>query len=133
VNEANRQLVNRFYEAISSLDPKGLLAVLDPELKTTVTAGLGEWGGVRQGARKMLEEVWVPAHLTFRAMPTPDEFFERPPDTVTTIGHYRGFVEATGRNFEAAFCHVFRCADDRITELVQITDSARWLAALEPA
>lgn len=129
----NLALVRRFYEAIAALDPQALLDVLDPDLETRVTDGLGEWGGVRKGAKQMLDDVWIPAHLTFGAMPTPDEFFERPPDSVATIGFYRGRAPATGRRFEAAFCHVFRCGDERITGLVQITDSVRWLESLQPS
>jgi len=64
---------------------------------------------------------------------TPDEFFESPPDRVAAIGFYRGRVEDTGREFEASFCHVFRCNEERIAELRQITDTVRWMEALEPA
>jgi len=129
----NLTIVRRFYDAIAELDAKGLLAVLEPDLRARVTDGLGDWGGERQGAQEMLEKVWIPAYLTFRANPTPDEFFERPPDTVAAIGFYRGTAQDTGRSFEAAFCHVFRCTDERIGELIQITDSVRWLESLEPA
>ena len=128
----NLALVRRFYDAIASLDPRGLLEVLEPDLVAHVSDGLGEFGGTHQGARAMLEKVWVPAHLTFRAMPTPDEFFETPPDRVAAIGYYRGRVEETGREFEAAFCHVFRCNNTRIAELRQITDTVRWMEALTP-
>lgn len=127
----NMALVNHFYDAIANLDPKALLAVLEPDLETRVTDGLGEWGGTRRGARQMLEQVWIPAHLTFGAMPTPDEFFERPPDTVAAIGFYRGKAPSTGKEFEAAFCHVFRCNEKRIAGLIQITDSVRWLESIE--
>ena len=129
----NLALVHRFYQAIAALDPKALLDVLEPDLVAHVSAGLGDYGGTHQGARQMLEKVWVPAHLTFRAMPTPDEFFESPPDGVAAIGFYRGKVEDTGREFEAAFCHVFRCNETRISELRQITDTVRWMEALQPA
>ena len=128
----NLALVKRFYDAIAALDPRALLDVLEPDLVAHVSEGLGEYGGRHEGARAMLEKVWVPAHLTFRAMPTPDEFFESPPDQVAAIGFYRGKVEETGREFEAAFCHVFRCNAERIFELRQITDTARWMEALQP-
>ena len=129
----NLALVKRFYEAIAALDPKALLEVLEPDLVAHVSEGLDDYGGIHEGARQMLEQVWVPAHLKYRAMPTPDEFFESPPDMVAAIGYYRGKVEDTGREFEAAFCHVFRCNAERISELRQITDTVRWMEALEPA
>ncbi|MBW3537763.1 MAG: nuclear transport factor 2 family protein [Actinobacteria bacterium] len=128
----NLALVKRFYDAIARLDPGGLLDVLEPDLVAHVSDGLADYGGTHQGARAMLEKVWVPAHLTFRAMPTPDQFFENPPDGVAAIGFYRGRVDETGREFEAAFCHVFRCNENRIAELRQITDTARWMEALTP-
>jgi len=40
----NLSIVRRFYDAISELDPKALLAVLEPDLRTRVTDGPGDWG-----------------------------------------------------------------------------------------
>lgn len=45
---------------------------------------------------------------------------------MVVIGRYRGTVRATGAPIDAAFAHVLRVKDVRVSELVQITDTARW-------
>jgi 2-(1,2-epoxy-1,2-dihydrophenyl)acetyl-CoA isomerase len=52
---------------------------------------------------------------------------------MVVTGRYVGQARGTGRALDAAFAHVLRFAGDgRISELVQITDTARWHEALRP-
>lgn len=48
------------------------------------------------------------------------------------LGRYLGRSRETGRSHDAAFAHVLRFQDGAVSELIQITDTARWHEALRP-
>jgi ketosteroid isomerase-like protein len=64
--------------------------------------------------------------------PVPDEYLPAGPDRMVVIGRYLGHARATGRAHDAAFAHILRFGRGRVSELVQITDTARWQEALLP-
>jgi 2-(1,2-epoxy-1,2-dihydrophenyl)acetyl-CoA isomerase len=83
-------------------------------------------GGTYEGPESMLRDCWGRVFARFDARPEPEEFLPVAPDRVIVIGRYLGTGRASGRPLSAAFVHVMRFADGRLTELVQITDTGRW-------
>ncbi|MGH3210415.1 MAG: nuclear transport factor 2 family protein [Trebonia sp.] len=63
----------------------------------------------------------------------PVEYLPVAADRMVVLGRYTGTARGSGRPLSAAFAHVPRFADGRVCEIVQITDTARWHEALEPA
>jgi len=49
---------------------------------------------------------------------------------IVVVGQYIGVHREAKRLHRAASAHILRFRDGRIAELVQITDTARWHAAL---
>lgn len=62
--------------------------------------------------------------------PMPEEYLSVGVGRIVVLGRYVGRARDTGVPLEAVFAHVLRVRDGRVTELVQVTDSARWHRAL---
>jgi ketosteroid isomerase-like protein len=124
----------RLYDAFAARDPAAILAALHPEFTGTVSAGmpLGT-GGRHDGPDAMLAAVWGPVFGAYDVRVEPDAFLAADGDRVVVLGHYRGTGRASGAPLDARFAHVLAVRDDRIATLEQITDTARWHAALGPA
>lgn len=121
----------RLYAAFSAGDPSALLAALTPDFRGVVADGMPlGLGGTYQGPETMLTAVWGAVDDRLDVTPVPDEYLDAGDGRVVVVGRYRGTVRATGAEIDAAFAHLLRIRDDRIAELVQITDTARWHAAL---
>jgi ketosteroid isomerase-like protein len=87
-------------------------------------------GGVYEGADTTLREVWGRVFAVLDTCPVPDEYIQGEDGRVVVVGHYTGKARETGRPHDAAFVHLLRFRDGAIIELVQVTDTARWHAAL---
>lgn len=120
----------RLYDAFAARDPQAILDALTDDCVGIVSDGmpLGV-GGRHEGARAMLGNVWGPVFANYEMHVEPNELLPSGDDRVTVVGTYRGTVRETGEPVEAAFAHVLRIRDGRISELRQITDTVRWTPA----
>jgi len=108
------------------------VAAFAPGARGVVAAGMPmDLGGEYEGGETMLREVWGPVFGVLDTCPVPDEYIEGTEGRIVVVGHYRGAARRTGRPHDAAFVHLLRFADGGITELVQVTDTARWHEALK--
>ncbi|KAF0847800.1 nuclear transport factor 2 family protein [Nocardia caishijiensis] len=122
-----RSVAEKLYTAFAESDGGALAALLDPSFTAQVSAGmpLGV-GGAIPDPRTMLVEVWGAIFAAYDAAPYPDEFVEVGGGRVIVFGAYRGTSRSTGVAFEAAFAHDLTIADDKVTSLIQITDTEQW-------
>jgi len=90
-------------------------------------AGLG---GVYSGSETMLRECWRRVFELVDVRPAPAEYLPVADDRMIVLGRYEGMARATGRSLSAAFAHLLRFTNGRISEIVQITDTGRWRDAL---
>jgi len=128
---SNRAVAERLYEAFEARDPQAILDVLQPDFRGEVSAGMpNAWGGVYEGAEAMLRDCWGAVFTRLDTRPVPAEYLETVDGRIVVVGHYIGLNRDTERPHRAAFAHILRFRDGRIAELVQITDTARWHAAL---
>jgi ketosteroid isomerase-like protein len=119
----------RLYAAFAARDVAGLLAELHPEFVGVVSAGMPlRVGGRYDGPRTMVDQVWVPVFLAYDVTPEADELLACADGRVVAVGAYRGRVRDTGTPMSAAFAHVLTFRDGKISQLVQITDTASWPA-----
>ena len=127
----NRAAAERLYAAFEARDPQAILDALQPDFRGEVSAGMpSDWGGVYEGAEAMLRNCWGPVFSQLDTRPVPAEYLESSGGRIVVVGHYIGVHRETKRPHRAAFVHILRFRDGRIAELVQITDTARWHAAL---
>lgn len=118
---------HRLYAGFAARDSDAVLAELHPDFVGRVSAGmpLGV-GGRHDGPPAMLREVWAPVFLAYDVVPEADELLACDDGRVVAVGAYRGTARGTGAPVDAAFAHLLRFRDGRISELVQITDTASW-------
>jgi ketosteroid isomerase-like protein len=125
---------HRLYAAFAARDAGALLAALHPEFVGTVSAGMPlDAGGRHDGPDAMLADVWGRVFGAYDVRVEPDAFLATDDDHVVVLGHYRGTGRSTGAPLDARFAHVLALRDDRVAALEQITDTARWHAALAGA
>jgi 2-(1,2-epoxy-1,2-dihydrophenyl)acetyl-CoA isomerase len=127
------ELVRSLYRALAAGDRAALEKLLDPDFVGETAAGLPSGlGGRYEGARAMRREFWGAIARAFDLTACPDEVVQLADGRVLATGSYLGTARATGRKLEAAFVHTIVVADGRIVGLRQLTDTARWVAALQP-
>jgi len=115
------------YDALNARDPKAILAALHPGFVGVISAGMpGGVGGRHEGAEAMLRDCWGAIFTTFDVRFEVEERLPAGPGRAVFTGRYVGAERGTDRQVDAAFAHVLRTDGERVTELVQITDTARW-------
>lgn len=123
----------RFYRALAAGDREMLLEAITPDFVGYVADGMPNGlGGRYEGAAAMLSECWARLFAAIDVRPVPGEFLETGDGRIVVLGRYVGTVRTTRRSLEAAFAHVLRIDAQRVSELVQYTDTARWHEALDP-
>jgi uncharacterized protein len=133
MQEDRLQTARRLYEAFAAHEAGALLAELTPGFRGVVCAGMPDGlGGVYDSAETMLHQCWARVFALMELRPVPAEYLPVAADRIIVLGSYEGTARATGRPLLAAFAHVLRFAGDRVCELLQITDTARWHDALMP-
>jgi ketosteroid isomerase-like protein len=131
-SRTNRAAAERLYAAFAEADAEGLLAVLAPDFRGVVSAGMpAGLGGTYEGPERMLQECWAQVFVKLDTRPVAEEYLATADEErMVVLGHYRGEARESGRPHEASFAHVLRFRDGRILELIQITDTQRWHEAL---
>lgn len=124
--------ISGLYRSLAAGDRADVLARLHQDFTGHTTAGLPlGLGGDYQGPESMLREFWGGIARAYAAAAHPTEYLPIGANKILVRGVYRGHGKQSGTPFEAEFMHLVTFADGRIIELVQITDSARWAAALQ--
>jgi uncharacterized protein len=121
----------RLYGAFEAHDGQALLDALTPDFRGVVSAGMPRGlGGEYAGREHMLSECWAQVFAALDTCPVAHEYLPVGADRMVVLGRYVGHARATGRPLDAAFAHVLRFEGGRVSELIQITDTARWHDAL---
>jgi len=119
-------LVRGVYGALGSGDRDALLTLLAPGFRAEVAAGMPlGLGGPIDGAEAMIAFWWA-LGASYAVRPEPDEWVACADGRLLVTGVYRGRERASGHAVEAAFDHLWTAQDGRLTELRQLTDTARW-------
>ncbi len=133
MTDPNLAAARRLYDAFAAHDAPALLEALTPGFRGVVSAGMPrDLGGAYDGRERMLAGCWGEVFRVLDTRRVPEEFLPSGPDRMVVVGRYLGEARGTGRPLDAAFAHVLRFAGGQVSELVQITDTARWHEALRP-
>ena len=128
------RIAAELYQAFAAHDAKAMRGLLTTDFRGVVTDGMPRGlGGVYKGPDAMFRDCWGPVFKLVDVHPVPAEYLPVADDRMVVLGRYVGTARGTGRPLSAAFAHVLRFAGGRVSEIVQITDSARWHDALGPA
>lgn len=127
-------IATRLYSSLAGGNRADVLTRLHPNFSGHTTAGfpLG-LGGNYESPESMLRDFWGRIARAWVAAAHPDEYVHLDDERLLVRGVYRGRGKMSGTGFDAAFVHILRFDGDRIIELTQLTDSARWAHALKPS
>ena len=127
----SKEVVERVYAALGTGDRPALEELLAPEFVGTFAAGMPlDIGGTYHGT-VAIDRGWWAIGRGFSVRAEPSEWIDCVDGQLLVIGTYRGRARSTGKQFTAAYAHVFAVAGGRLERLIQITDTGRWLSALE--
>lgn len=126
------ELVRRLYDALATADTATIGELLHPEFRGVLADGMPAGAGEHTGAEAMWTDGWSQIGRAFAAGPKPLEMTSLADGRLLVAGHYEGHGRRGGGPFTAAFTHVFSFRDGRISELVQVTDTARWRDGASP-
>ena len=119
-------VAHRLYEAMADTDSDALLKLLTDDFEGTVSDGMPHGvGGHHHGPDDMLG-VWWTIHALYDMTVEPAEFLAVNDTLVVVVGRYHGPARDGRTAVDAAFAHVITTRGDRVAELRQITDTARW-------
>lgn len=131
--DSNLAAARNLYDALAARDAPALLTAVTPDFHGVVAEGMpAELGGSYPDAQTMLRDCWATVAALVDIRPIPQEYLPTGKARMVVIGRYTGTARATGRPLSAAFAHILRFANSRVSELIQITDTARWHEALAP-
>lgn len=126
----NLDQAQELYDAFANADGERLLSLLHTDFAGKVSDGmLMGVGGTHVGPTAMLHDVWVPVARRYAARPVPERFLTCESGEVVVLGHYRGQPQGGNDQLSATFAHVLTFRDNRIAELLQVTDTKRWADA----
>lgn len=122
------KVVANVYDAFARGDVQALSVLFDPRVQVRQSPLL-PWGGVYQGypgimrfGAKLLEHVESRVDV--------DEYLEAG-EQVVVIGHTRGRVRATGKEFDIRVVQVWSLKDGRVVRFESYSDIAKMLEALK--
>lgn len=119
-------VARRLYDAMAHTDVDTLLNLLTDDFEGTVSSGMPHGvGGAHHGPDDMLG-VWATIAAVYDMSVEPTEFLTVDDSHVVVVGRYHGPSRDGRTVVDAAFAHVITTRGDRIAELRQITDTARW-------
>lgn len=119
------------YDALAAGDRAVIGGLLHPEFVGHTTAGLPlELGGTYEGPDAMRREFWGRIGQSFDVRAYPTEFSFLDDGTLLVQGQYRGHAREGG-TLNAEFFHLISFRDRQISRLQQLTDSQRWVEAIQ--
>ena len=122
------KIVASVYEAFESGDVSALAVLFDASVKVRQSSLL-PWGGVYQGYPGIMKFVAkLLEHVDSRV--AVDEYLEAG-EQVVVIGHTRGRVRASGREFGVRFVHVWSLKDGRVVRWEPYVETTKMLEALK--
>jgi uncharacterized protein len=117
----------RLYDAMAHADGQALFGLLTEDFVGTVSAGMPHGvGGEHHGADDMITGVWARIASVYDMHVDPLDYLQVDDERVVVLGRYWGPARDGGSAVDATFAHIITTRGDRIAQLQQITDTARW-------
>ena len=116
------EIVQRLYDAFRARDEETIRAIFHPEIVWRQIEGF-PGGGTHVGADAIFENVFRRFRREWSSWAANVDEFLDAGDTVVALGRYEGVHGTTGKGVSAAFAHVYRVTDGRITAFDQYTDT----------
>ncbi|MEU0209583.1 enoyl-CoA hydratase-related protein [Streptomyces canus] len=130
-HDGKEAVAAELYRALAHGDRERLDRILHPEFEGRTTEGLPlGLGGTYTGSDAMRRGFWGRIARSYDARAEPVGFRHLEDGDLLVTGRYVGEARQGGGKLDAEFSHLLTFEGERITGLVQLTDSARWSEAL---
>lgn len=117
--ESNRELVDRFYEAVGDQDVDSLRDLFVADIEWIHPA----LGGTFHGADSVIEDVLKPFWADWDLSVDVDRYVVEG-DTVVVLAEYHGTYRPTGNRFSEPVAHVWDVTGGNIARFQQFVDTA---------
>lgn len=129
MSQGNVTVVRNVYDAFRRGDIQAIFDALDPEVEFYQSDEI-PWGGQYHG-HKEVGVFFQKLTSTIESKVDPDQFVDSG-DHVVAVGHTRGRVRATGKEFEVPAVHVWTLRNGKTVRFEAYIDNPRMIAALRP-
>jgi hypothetical protein len=128
---SNVDIVRRSYDAFSRHDMDGVMGDMHPEIVWEQAQGLPH-GGTYRGLDEVKRNIFDPLDEEWwnEFTADPDEFLEAGANVVA-VGRYRGISQATGKQLDVPFVHIWTLEGEKAVRFRQYLDTAGWVGALQ--
>ncbi|MFW6074443.1 MAG: nuclear transport factor 2 family protein [Chloroflexota bacterium] len=127
---ANTDIIRGIYEAVAQGDVPTVLEALDSNCQWTEAEGF-PYAGTYTGPDEILNGVLARLGSEWDGFQVkPHEFIDGG-EHVVALGRYAGAYKATGKDFDAAFAHVWTLEGGKVVRFHQYVDSALVQEALQ--
>lgn len=123
--------VRRFYAALGCGDVPAIFSILDAQVEWTEAERFPYYDGTWRGPQAVVDNLLIPIARDWDGFSATAIDFVAQDNRVVALGRYSGSYKRTGRSMTAAFAHVWAVRDGKIVSLVQHTDTAKVLEAME--
>jgi len=131
MNSELDQLGRRLYAFLQGKSDEAADALLTEDFTGHLTDGLPlALGGDYSTRDDMITRGWGRVVQTFEMHPDLEVLHVVGDNLLVGRGHYVGTAIPTGKPVRAAFAHFWTVADNRVSSVYQVTDSAAWEHAL---
>ncbi len=124
---ANIEVLEEIYGAVVGRDIPSVLAHFDPEIEYRLAEGhiYSPGGETWVGGEAVVRNFFAKAGQDWDRSSISRREFHVDGDTVVVEGRYGGVYKATGKSFDAQFCHVWKLSDGRVKSFQQYLDTAQ--------
>jgi uncharacterized protein len=121
-------VVQSAYEALRRGDVQAIFALLDPEIELYQSEWV-PWGGKYKGHEEV-GHFFSNLTETIESRVDPDQFIDDEEGHVVAVGHTRGSVRATRREFEVPIVHVWTIREGKAVKFEAYIDTLQMRVAL---
>ncbi|HEX7708085.1 MAG TPA: nuclear transport factor 2 family protein [Thermoanaerobaculia bacterium] len=130
VGARNTELARSGYDAFARGDVPVVLGLMSPEIIWHEAESL-PYGGIHRGPDAVLQNVFMGLGRDWQPFAATPKQYIPAGDHVVVLGEYSGTNRVSGRAFVAPFAHIWRFENGRLVEFRQLTDTAKWLEAID--
>ncbi len=128
MSQQNVKIIQSVYDAFSRSDLQFIFNLFDPDIEFYQSQEV-PWGGHYKGLNQ-IKEFYEKLTTTIESQVEQDQFVDAG-DCVVAVGHSRGKVLATGKEFNLPEVHVWTLKDGKAIRCEAYIDNPQMLSALQ--
>jgi ketosteroid isomerase-like protein len=128
MSQQDVETVRSAYDAFNRKDIPAVLASYDPQIEWIEAGGARSPAGTFRGSQSVANEVFATVPQNFDDFRAEPEQFIDAGEHVVVVGRFRGRAKS-GATLDAAFVHVHRMRNGKVTRFQNYVDATPWSSA----